>query len=126
MEDEQRESMSHHEHPIAEAPAVHAERATTTNRPMEKDPVCGMGVPSSSPLRSDFAGKTYYFCNQCCLERFEANPRSFVEPPTAPQEKKVPAPAPSPGVQWTCPMHPEIVRDGPALLRVLRADAVDT
>jgi len=78
----------------------------------EKDPVCGMDVPSDAPLRSEFAGTTYVFCSQRCLDRFEQNPAAFVQPPAEPP--KPPTPSAGAGkVEWTCPMHPQIVRDGP-------------
>jgi Cu+-exporting ATPase len=72
----------------------------------EKDPVCGMTVPANGKLRANHGGRTYLFCNPRCLERFRANPQAFV----AEQRPSRPAP---PGVLWTCPMHPQIVRDGP-------------
>ena len=76
------------------------------------DPVCGMTVAADSPLRATHEGKTYVFCNPSCLERFEANPSAFLR---ADQEIQARAAEPEPvtQVEWTCPMHPEIVRDGP-------------
>lgn len=81
------------------------------------DPVCGMDVDSSSPLRYQYGGRTYFFCSQHCLQRFRADPGRFVSP----QEKQRPH---SPGAasgsgsssveaDYTCPMHPEVVRDRP-------------
>src|SRR6185369_915007 len=76
------------------------------------DPVCGMTVdPASAAGSHVYAGQTYYFCAKHCLDRFAADPARFV---TSQQGAKPPAaPSPSPGGQWTCPMHPEIVRDAP-------------
>ncbi|MFL5312393.1 MAG: heavy metal translocating P-type ATPase [Myxococcales bacterium] len=48
------------------------------------------------------------FCSPRCRERFLADPRSFLDGSAAPQA--VPATA---GTKWTCPMHPQIVADGP-------------
>jgi Cu+-exporting ATPase len=80
--------------------------------PMEKDPVCDMDVPADAPLSSEFGGKTYHFCNRRCLERFQQNPRAYVDTPADPVMQ--PNVVPSAGkVQWTCPMHPQIVRDAP-------------
>jgi P-type Cu+ transporter len=70
-----------------------------------KDPVCGMAVDASSPLRHAHGGKTYLFCDSSCLKRFQEDPERFLGGAR-------PAPAPA-GVKYTCPMHPEIVRDGP-------------
>jgi Cu+-exporting ATPase len=73
------------------------------------DPVCGMTVsPSAAAGRVDHEGKTYYFCSAGCVNRFRADPRKYLAP-------KAPVPAqaaPIPGVQYTCPMHPEVVQDG--------------
>ena len=80
------------------------------------DPVCGMTVePDEAAGSHRYEGKTYYFCNPSCLERFQANPSEFVEPdgtikPQEPDAVEAPAGA---TVEYTCPMHPEIVRDGP-------------
>src|SRR3954463_6066279 len=54
-----------------------------------------------------YQGTTYYFCNPGCLRRFQADPDQFLKP--APAE---PPPAAA-GATYTCPMHPEIVRDAP-------------
>jgi len=72
-----------------------------------RDPVCGMMVPLDSPLRTTHAGKTYVFCNPRCQERFEADPGAFLQPGPAATV------APGAAAEWTCPMHPEIVRPGP-------------
>jgi P-type Cu+ transporter len=76
------------------------------------DPVCGMTVdPAGAAGSHTHAGQTYYFCSRHCLERFAADPSRFLAPPAPPPG---PATAPAPGRgQWTCPMHPEIVRDRP-------------
>ncbi|HKU72016.1 MAG TPA: YHS domain-containing protein, partial [Burkholderiales bacterium] len=72
------------------------------------DPVCGMTVdPASAAGSHVHDGTTYYFCSKHCLESFRAAPRKYLDKTTA-----KPASAPA-GVQFTCPMHPEIVRDGP-------------
>ncbi len=82
----------------------------------EKDPVCAMDVvPGQAPGGStDHAGKTYWFCSQGCREKFVGDPARYVTPsPTKPAADAIaPAPAPS-RAKWTCPMHPQIVRDEP-------------
>ncbi|HAJ46134.1 MAG TPA: haloacid dehalogenase, partial [Alphaproteobacteria bacterium] len=73
-----------------------------------KDPVCGMLVTiRPAALRLEREGHTYYFCGQKCRDKFAAGPGKYLAP--APAAK---APVPE-GVKWTCPMHPEIVRDAP-------------
>src|SRR5262245_37376737 len=80
---------------------------------MPIDPVCGMTVdPARAAGSTTYRGTTYYFCGKRCLERFTQDPESFVKPPPA-AEPPPPAPAPVSGVEYTCPMHPEIVRDRP-------------
>jgi P-type Cu+ transporter len=72
------------------------------------DPVCGMTVDAATAAASyDHAGQTYHFCSRHCRDQFAADPARFVAP------RPVPPPAATGGGQWTCPMHPEIVRDAP-------------
>jgi P-type Cu+ transporter len=73
-----------------------------------RDPVCGMTIDAEDAVGTHVhEGVTYYFCADSCLERFTADPKAFLEPPAVSAQ---PAPA---GAAYTCPMHPEIVRDGP-------------
>ncbi|PCC68525.1 Cu+-exporting ATPase [Nannocystis exedens] len=71
------------------------------------DPVCGMTVDPAAARGGHHAhaGRTYYFCNPRCREKFAAAPESFLAPR--------PAPAEVPGGEYTCPMHPEVVQVGP-------------
>ncbi len=72
------------------------------------DPVCGMQVdPATARHRAEHAGKQYFFCGPRCLERFTAEPERFVG------GGKPAAPVGAGKTQWTCPMHPQIVREGP-------------
>jgi Cu+-exporting ATPase len=72
------------------------------------DPVCGMTIsPDKAAGHIVHGGDTFYFCNQRCLDRFKENPAAFLEPPS------LPAPPTVAGATYTCPMHPEIVRDEP-------------
>ena len=73
------------------------------------DPVCGMSVqPATAAGKYEFEGKTYYFCSAGCLNKFRQNPKTFLE-----QKKDEKLEAESKGVEYTCPMHPEIVQIGP-------------
>jgi Cu+-exporting ATPase len=73
-----------------------------------KDPVCGMSVdPAAAEHRFDHDGTTYSFCSAGCRTKFAANPARYLGPKSAPVQ---PPPA---GAIYTCPMHPEIRRDGP-------------
>jgi Cu+-exporting ATPase len=71
------------------------------------DPVCGMTVePEAAAGTHVYRGKTYYFCNPSCLERFTAAPSDFV---TECGEPKAIEPAATPGAQgYICPMDPEV------------------
>src|SRR5688500_18826101 len=73
------------------------------------DPVCGMTIDTQDAVGDiDHQGQTYYFCAESCLERFKTDPQAFLN--GGAQASAPPTPA---GTTYTCPMHPEIVRDGP-------------
>ncbi len=47
---------------------------------MAKDPVCGMEVDEKkAPAKSEYIGKTYYFCSLGCKRAFDANPAKYVK-----------------------------------------------
>ena len=47
---------------------------------MATDPVCGMKVDeNTAPARSEYKGKTYYFCSTGCKTKFDANPGQYVK-----------------------------------------------
>ncbi|MER9637244.1 heavy metal translocating P-type ATPase [Mesorhizobium sp. M0228] len=71
------------------------------------DPVCGMSVDRATAkhfLRHE--GQGFYFCSAGCKPKFEAEPAKYLGDKPAPQ-------AMPKGTQYTCPMHPEIIRDKP-------------
>ena len=70
------------------------------------DPVCGMSVKSTSAHRTTHEGQEVLFCSAKCKDKFVADPAKYT------RQEPVTAPAPA-GSKYTCPMHPEIVRDGP-------------
>jgi Cu+-exporting ATPase len=104
---------------------------------MERDPVCGMRVdPARAAAKVERGGTTYAFCCRDCAEKFTAAPEKYPRP----KEAKVMAPSDLVGivsaggvkghggplltavqsaassgesVEYICPMHAEIVRDGP-------------
>src|SRR5688572_4345938 len=76
---------------------------------LEIDPVCGMTVdPVSAAGSYEYNGKTYYFCSTHCVHRFRENPEAFLQKSALPVQIES-----KPGQKYTCPMHPEIVRDAP-------------
>ena len=53
-------------------------------------------------------GETYHFCSPKCHDKFAADPGHFISGAHKEQSEAVPK-----GAKYTCPMHPEIVRDEP-------------
>ena len=75
---------------------------------LAKDPVCGMSVdPVTAQHRFDYDGTTYFFCCAGCRTKFVGDPVRYLGPKSA-GAKPVPA-----GSVFTCPMHPEVRREGP-------------
>ena len=68
-------------------------------------------APADAVGTHEHGGRTFYFCSATCRERFARDPAAFLTPAAAP-------PAAPPAVrredtEYTCPMHPEVVRRGP-------------
>ena len=83
------------------------------NKPavVHRDPVCGMNVAEDRAAATvDHEGTRYYFCSASCAQKFKADPGKYLDEKPAAHE---PEPAPQEGVEYTCPMHPEIVQRGP-------------
>ena len=84
---------------------------------MNRDPVCGMTVRSDTAHRTVHEGKGVLFCSAGCKARFEADPARYQsphQPPPSPGEMPVAAGKPAAGgVEYTCPMHPEVRKIGP-------------
>src|SRR6476619_6867660 len=82
--------------------AMEASEAT-----MSTDPLCGMKVDIGARGPSyAHAGETHRFCSEGCRGKFAADPERYL---TKQGEAK---PLPQ-GTLYTCPMHPEIVKEGP-------------
>lgn len=74
-----------------------------------KDPVCGMQVnPDQVPHKSEYKGTAYFFCCAGCKTKFDANAERYLNPPQP--GPKAPA---LKGVEYTCPMDPEVRQMGP-------------
>src|SRR5687767_4717 len=87
-----------------------------------RDPVCGMTPRPDTPHRARFRDREFLFCSAGCRARFEADPERYLKPPgdavpaahAGMRPPAIPAArAPGAPVEYTCPMHPEIVRTGP-------------
>ena len=83
-----------------------------------RDPVCGMQVSAArTPYHALHGGTKYHFCSAKCRERFITNPVRYTD--DAPQQVEVTAPAAvapprdTHATVYTCPMHPQIIRDAP-------------
>jgi len=68
--------------------------------------------PDSAAGSYEYAGSTYYFCNKSCLNRFRQSPESFVGG-VAGREKESRVEASAESNVYTCPMHPEVRKEGP-------------
>jgi P-type Cu+ transporter len=97
------------------------------------DPVCGMTVdPRHAPGSFEHRGQTYFFCALGCREKFKADPEKYLAPqpvipvgiqrtknPNSPKTAAISNDAEQgaegwpPSIEYTCPMHPEIVRGAP-------------
>ncbi|MFP6729931.1 MAG: heavy metal translocating P-type ATPase [Alphaproteobacteria bacterium] len=72
-----------------------------------KDVVCGMSVePATAQHVVQHKDQSFYFCSAKCRGKFEGDPALYLDGKPAPE-------AMPKGTQYTCPMHPEIVRDEP-------------
>ena len=77
-----------------------------------RDPVCGMAVdPANSAHHAEYAGSGYFFCSARCRDKFAAAPARYL---AASRGEAPDVVVPEAGdVLWTCPMHPQIVRNEP-------------
>ena len=63
---------------VVDCNALSPSALTSQEEAMEKDVVCGMQVdPAKASARSEYQGKTYYFCSPGCKAKFDANPAQF-------------------------------------------------
>ncbi len=103
MNDLQQEHDGHADH-HGHAHAGHDDAAAAI------DPVCGMAVSAESAAdHRDHGGKHWLFCSGSCALKFDAEPDRY-----AGAEAGTPPPTTSgTAAKYTCPMHPEVVQDGP-------------
>jgi Cu+-exporting ATPase len=86
--------------------STHSKSQTTQDS--VKDPVCGMMIEPKTAKggNSNYQDHTYYFCSSKCKTKFDLDPKKYLS------SKSEPVPLPQ-GVEYTCPMHPEIKQIGP-------------
>src|SRR3954468_10467899 len=96
---------------IGQPPTCHGESSDGT----QIDAVCGMTVdPASAAGSYRYGGQEYYFCSRHCLEKFRINPQQYLASNSDVMGRPMPAARPAvPEAKYTCPMHPEVVQDGP-------------
>src|SRR5260370_14102105 len=81
-------------------------------------------TPEKAAGSVEFNGETYHFCSQSCVKKFQADPSRYIESkhvdaccsesdPHRHTNTPPKAAARAADVIYTCPMHPEIVRDQP-------------
>ncbi|MDD4998435.1 MAG: heavy metal-binding domain-containing protein, partial [Syntrophales bacterium] len=79
-----------------------------TEKDQLKDPVCNMTVAGDSAYHYHYSGNDYYFCSERCLNQFKEHPEQYLDKKTTPSSEKHVV-----SMIYTCPMHPEIQRQGP-------------
>ena len=73
------------------------------------DPVCGMQLdPSAAAAGVTHEGREFFFCSVSCRDKFVADPAKYSGPSDPTPASRMPV-----RTEYTCPMHPEIVRNGP-------------
>src|SRR5229473_5236373 len=81
---------------------------------MAIDPVCGMTVePAKAAGKLDYKGTSYFFCSKHCLHSFQSDPGKFLLSPKREKTEEKETQEPQGKAKYTCPMHPQIVRDAP-------------
>ena len=54
---------------------------------MSKDPVCGMDVDEKTAAgKSEYKGKTYYFCSVGCKKSFDKEPEKYIGKEASPHK----------------------------------------
>ncbi len=85
----------------------HSGKAHSPGGMTARDPVCGMAVDVGATEHTlEREGERFHFCSAVCKDRFETNPDRYLKA----RDEAEPAPK---GTRYTCPMHPQIVRDRP-------------
>lgn len=85
-----------------------------------KDVVCGMDVLEDSKFQSTYDHEKYCFCSDQCKEKFDASPDTYLHTSLHANTNTCPdnscdsnASLANNNVQYTCPMHAEIIEDDP-------------
>lgn len=105
MDQSQKTSHAHHAH---ESCCSIDKKKTVNQETSAIDPVCGMTVdPQNAKGKSEHKGTFYFFCNSKCKIKFDENPEKYLN------KKNSHEVVSSKDIEYTCPMHPEIIQMGP-------------
>ncbi|MCR9239761.1 MAG: heavy metal translocating P-type ATPase [Rhodobiaceae bacterium] len=78
------------------------------------DPVCGMEVARETARHThQHERQAYFFCGASCREKFANDPYGYLSGEAQAAAEVAAREAASAGALFTCPMHPEIITDGP-------------
>ncbi len=92
-----------------EADQHHDTPEHVTGADMVTDPVCGMQVdPTADKPTESWQDQTFHFCSDKCHAKFNADPYFYASGNNRRKEDVAAG-----EVDYTCPMHPEIVQKGP-------------
>ncbi len=107
--------MNMHAHPPD--PSIAAEVLPPNEEEKATDPVCGMRVTPSRAKGGSHVhdGRTFFFCSAGCRTKFTTEPARYLaaRPATPKADGGSARAAVASDVDYTCPMHPEIVQAGP-------------
>ena len=94
---------------MEQAPGHESDQSAQNGRTSAIDPVCGMTVALTDTTRTEaFGGESFHFCSDKCQTKFKSDPWFYASGNARKRGKVVAV-----GVQYICPMHPQIVRDAP-------------
>jgi Cu+-exporting ATPase len=72
-----------------------------------------MTVSPTSTHQATHGGHDFRFCSAACRAKFVAEPAAYSAAIDGPISESAAAKAPAVSTKYTCPMHPQIVRDAP-------------
>ena len=113
-----------HDHKQSNIVQLGRKPAAETEPEAHVDPVCKMFVtPETAAAKYEFNATTYYFCNPGCKTKFAADPEKYLSTTAAQshgeterdhsKHSKTEITDRESEIEYTCPMHPEIVQIGP-------------
>jgi len=106
---------NHHEHQKKHELPADPNRVTAKEY---TDPVCGMKTEDETAfMKYEHEGQPYFFCSDNCLDKFKRDPAKYVlathEDHDHAQPQETVTSSSDTSAQYTCPMHPEILQNGP-------------